>query len=90
MLIIPGWILLKFFFVKQLYTPLKIIITGDLNLLCECWNWQVGGNEHAFVSLLNDFFLEQVNITPTRGNSILDLVITSIPERVKVREVLNQ
>ena len=56
-----------------------------------CWYWQVDtsvGNEHAFVSLLNDFFLEQVNKTPTRGNSVLDLVITSVLERVKVSEVL--
>ena len=53
--------------------------------------WQVDtsvGNKHAFVSLPNDFFLEQVNKTPTRGNSILDFVITSTPERVKVSGVL--
>ena len=69
----------------------KIVITGDFNLPRACWNWQMDtsvGNEHAFVSLLNDFFLEQINKTPTRGNSIPDLVITSIPERVKVSEVL--
>ena len=37
----------------------EIVITGDFNLPRACWNWQVDtsvGNEHAFVSLLNDFF----------------------------------
>ena len=69
----------------------KIVNTSDFNLLRACWNWLIdasAGNEHNFVSLLNDFFLDQVNTTSTRGDSTLDLMITSTPERVKVIEVL--
>lgn len=68
-------------------------------LICSCYrppdalkSWmdknETGGNEHAFVKVLNDFFLEQMNTSPTRGENILDLVITSIPNRIKVSEVL--
>ena len=86
------WIKIFEMFLRGMCTRYsKIVITDDFNLKRACWNWQVDtsvGNKHAFVSLLNDFFLEQVNKTQTRGNNILDLVITSIPERVKVSEVL--
>ena len=69
----------------------KIVVAGDFNLRRACWNSRengTGGNEHAFVKVLNDFFLEQMNTCPTRGESILDLVITSIPDRIKISEVL--
>ena len=69
----------------------KIVVAGDFNLPRPCWNSRengTGGNEHAFVKVLNDFFLEQMNTCPTRGESILDLVITSIPDRIKISEVL--
>ena len=32
--------------------------------------------------------MEQLNTTPTRGENILDLVITSVPDRVKICEFL--
>jgi hypothetical protein len=70
----------------------KIVIAGDFNLTRACWNSRVngtGGNKHAFVKVLNHFFLEQMNRWPTRGENILDLVITSIPDRINVSEVLN-
>ena len=38
--------------------------------------------------VLNDHFLSQVNRQPTRGNNILDLVITSVPEKVQVDAIL--
>ena len=69
----------------------KIVIAGDCNLPCACRQLNengFGGNEHAFVKILNDFFLEQMNTCPTRGENILDLVITSIPDRMKVSEVV--
>ena len=40
------------------------------------------------MKLLNDFFLEQLSTTPTRGENFLDLVITSVPERVRICESL--
>ena len=69
----------------------KIVIAGDFNLPRACWNPRrngTGGNEHAFVKILNDFFLEQMNTCPARGENILGLVITSIPDRMKISEVV--
>ena len=48
------------------------------------WENSIDGNENSFMKLLNDSFLEQLNTTSTRGENILDLVITSVPDRVKV------
>ena len=69
----------------------NIVIAGDFNLPRACRQSNkngFGGNEHAFVEILNDFFLEQINTCPTRGENILDVVITSIPDRIKVSEVV--
>ena len=65
----------------------NIVIAGDFNLPRACRQSNkngFGGNEHAFVKILDDFFLEQMNTCPTRGENNLDLVITSIPDRIKV------
>lgn len=40
------------------------------------------------VDILNDHFLTQLNTIPKRGNNILDLVITGIPDQVNVTEVV--
>ena len=48
-----------------------------------------GSNENAFVELLHDHFLEQYNTTPTRCNNTLDLVLTNIPNKVKICEILS-
>ena len=37
---------------------------------------------------MNDYFLYQVNKQPTRGENILDLVITTVPDQVKVETIL--
>ena len=69
----------------------NIVIAGDLSLPRACRQSNkngFGGNEHAFVKILDDFFLEQMNTCPTRGENNLDLVITSIPDRIKVSEVV--
>ena len=42
-----------------------------------------------FIEALHDHFLMQINNTPTRGSNILDLVIISAPEHIKVTEVLS-
>ena len=47
-----------------------------------------GANELPFIEVLQDHFLTQIDSTPTRANNILDLVITSAPDRTKVTEVL--
>ena len=43
----------------------------------------------AFLEILNDHFLTQLNFIPIRHDRVLDLVITNVPDRVRVREVLS-
>jgi hypothetical protein len=40
-------------------------------------------NDLLLVEMLNYHFLIQLNNTPTHGNKVLDLVITSVPNRIK-------
>ena len=47
-----------------------------------------GVNEVLFVEMLNDHFLCQLNHTPTRCNNVLDLVITSVPNHIRLTEIL--
>ena len=47
-----------------------------------------GVNEVLFVEMLNDHFLCQLNHTPTRCNNVLDLVIISVPNHVRLTEIL--
>ncbi|XP_028419259.1 uncharacterized protein LOC114545074, partial [Dendronephthya gigantea] len=69
----------------------KIVIAGDFNFARAGWNSRdnyTDVNENPFRKLLNDFFLEQMKRSPTIGENILDLVITTDPDRVKIIEVL--
>ena len=43
----------------------------------------------AFLEILNDHFLTQLNFIPTHGDRLLDLVITNMPDRFRGREVLS-
>ena len=70
----------------------NIVLAGDFNMPHVSWNSPEktsGGNENTFVELLHDHFLEQLNIAPTRGNNTLDLVLTNIPNKVKICEILS-
>ncbi len=42
-----------------------------------------------FTEILNDYFLKQLSVEPTRLNNILDLVITSTPDRVEIRDIIS-
>ena len=42
-----------------------------------------------FTETLNDYFLKQLSVEPTRLNNILDLVITSTPNRVEIRDIIS-
>ena len=67
------------------------IICGDFNLREIIWDspdQTAGSDEFQFTELLNDYFLSQVNLQPTRGENILDLIITSVPDQVKVSNIL--
>lgn len=62
----------------------KIFLAGDFNLPSFDWINQVPlSSEPLYLDayeLLNDSFLTQVNFHPTRNNSILDLVLTTVPD----------
>ena len=66
----------------------KIIITGDFNFPELEWNSNTSSSQNVSVNsvqfrdLVSDFFLEQVNLFPTRKNNILDLIFTNTPEAV--------
>jgi hypothetical protein len=69
-----------------------IVLAGDFNLPQISWNspeQTTGFSENAFIELLNDYFMVQLNNTATRENNVLDLVITNIPELVKISEMLS-
>ena len=68
-----------------------MLIWGDLNLPKISWDPSEhlsGANEQTFINILNDHFLTQHNTIPTRGNNVLDLVISSVPDQVSVTEVM--
>ena len=68
-----------------------MLMCGDLNFPKISWDPSqhlLGANEQSFVDILNDHFLTQLNTIRTRGNNILDLVITSVPDQVNVTEVV--
>ena len=69
----------------------NMLICGDLNLPNVAWDCpdsSTGANEQRFVDILNDHFLIQHKSSPTRGNNVLDLVISSVPDQVSVTEVM--
>ncbi len=48
-----------------------------------------GANEKAFLELLNDYFLFQLNNKPTRCNKVLDLVFTNVSNLINMQEILS-
>ena len=69
-----------------------MVICGDINLPNIAWDSvdsASGASVLPFIEALHDHFLTQINNTPTRGSNILDLVIISAPEHIKVTEVLS-
>ena len=71
----------------------NMVISGNFNLPDILWDSTdsaSGVNEPAFIETLHDHLLTQLNKKPTRGNNnILDLVITSVPNRVNVTDILS-
>ena len=69
----------------------NIVICGDFNFPKIQWEEMGktnGVNEVLFVEMLNDHFLCQLNHTPTRCNNVLDLVITIVPNHIRLTEIL--
>ena len=70
----------------------NIILAGDFNMPRISWNSPeitTGANEKAFLELLNDYFLSQLNNKPTRCNNVLDLVFTNVSNLVNMQEILS-
>ena len=69
----------------------KIVLVGDFNFPRASWNSREIStcvHETKFIEILDDFFLEQINSVPTRENNVIDLLITSIPDKINIIEVL--
>lgn len=71
---------------KVLLTFKSCIICGDFNL--PSIDWSTGAAENAdstytfFTKLLRDHYLWQIVDFPSRNDSILDLILTSIPDKI--------
>ena len=66
----------------------NMVISGDFNMPDILWDSidsALDVNEPA----LHDHLLTQLNNKPNRDNNILDLVITSVPNRVNVTDILS-
>ena len=57
---------------------------GDFNYPNINWNFVTGQgkSEEEFLDVINDLFLTQYVSQPTRGQSILDLVMCNDPDRI--------
>ena len=67
------------------------VFAGDFNLPRVIWNSRktsVGVNETKFIEIIDNVLLEQINNIPTRENNVLDLLITSIPDKIKIGKIL--
>ena len=70
----------------------NIVIAGDFNLPNINWVTMentTGVDELFFVQMLNDHYLSQLNQIPSRGNNILDLVITNVPDNLNLTQMLS-
>ena len=77
-------------FLESSSTYESILICGDFNFPDLYWNsdfvsqfQDISSGSTDFRELISDFFLQQINIHPTRKNNILDLVFTRSPETVR-------
>ena len=68
-----------------------MVICGDFNypkISQDNPDTSRGANEQAFVEAVQDHYLTQIQRKPTRGTSVLDLVITSVPDQTSLSENL--
>jgi hypothetical protein len=86
--ILDEWLHLFTAFLEETSHYDKVLISGDFNFPDLTWNSNfvpaiseknisAGSSELSY-----DFFLQQVNIYPTRVNNILDLVLTTTPDNI--------
>ena len=63
-----------------------MLVCGDFNFPKISWKsleLTTGVDEVQFTEQLYDYHLTQLNTFPTRGNNVLDLVITNVPSQVE-------
>ena len=70
----------------------NMVISGDLNFPNIPWDSLSSVRDimqEAFLDMLNDHYLSQVNRLYTRGRNVLDLIITNIPDQIIHLETLS-
>ena len=70
----------------------KIVIAGDFNLPNISWavsNAATGTLDQIFCDILDDYFMSQLCLIPTRESNILDLLITNQPEQISILDICN-
>jgi len=87
---INEWLCLFSSFLESSSSYESILICGDFNFPDLYWNsdfvfqsQDISSGSTDFRELISYFFLQQINIHPTRKNNILDLVFTRSPETVR-------
>jgi hypothetical protein len=69
----------------------KIIIAGDFNLPNISWtdsnHTSTGTLGQNFCDILDDYFMSQLCLIPTRESNILDLIITNQPEQISILDI---
>ena len=64
--------------IRRACTHRRVCIMGDFNFRAIDWELMVGNSEaDDFLTVIQDNFLKQVINEPTRGNNLLDLVLTN-------------
>lgn len=88
-----GWVDSFTVFLDQVCDQFNnIVISGDFNLPHIPWespDSATGANELAFIDNLNDHYLTQLNNKATRGNNVLDLILTTVPDQISITEILS-
>ena len=66
----------------------QICVLGDFNYRNVDWDLMIGNREsEEFLKVMQDNFLKQLVIEPTRGNNILDLIITNSDDIIEQVDV---
>ena len=74
--------------IRRACTHRRVCVMGDFNFRSVDWELMVGSSEaEDFLTVIQDNFLKQVIEEPTRGNSILDLVLTNRDNMVREVEI---
>ena len=66
----------------------QVCVTGDFNYRDINWDLMVGNREaEEFLQVIQDNFLKQLVLEPTRVNNILDLILTNREEAISQVEI---